>query len=205
MKNTNQKNQGFTFIEVLLALAVFAAFSLSAYVLFHGVLINKVSTERRTARLGELIRAMEQLSSDLTQTVKRSSRTSGDDQRVFQVGTAQWQSEDASLVFVRSGWLNPAARLRRSELQRVGYRLYQGRLERLRWIYPDMSEGSQPTATVLLDGVSTFKLRFYRNGTWLNDWNITAELPQAVEVTLELRDYGTITRRFLLTSARISE
>ncbi len=205
MKVITKKNQGFTLIEVLMALAVFAAFSMSAYVLFHGVLINKESTERRTTRFTELIRAMEQLNSDLTQAVKRSSRTSSDDHRFFQAGTAQWQSEDASLVFVRSGWLNPAARLRRSELQRVGYRLYQGRLERLSWIYPDMSEDSQPTTAVLLDGVSAFKLRFYRNGNWVNDWNITAELPQAVEVTLELNDYGTIQRRFLLTSLRISE
>lgn len=188
-----------------MALAVLAAFSMSAYGLFHGVLINKENTERRTTRFTELIRAMEQLNSDLTQAVKRSSRTSGDDRRVFQAGTAQWQSEDASLVFVRSGWLNPAAWLRRSELQRVGYRLYQGRLERLSWIYPDMSEGSQPATSVLLDGVNAFKLRFYRNGNWINDWNITAELPQAVEVTLELNDYGTIQRRFLLTSMRISE
>ncbi len=193
---------GFTLLEVLLALVIFAMLSLSAYAVLQGVIRNDEVSRDKITRLSELQRAFATLSRDFTQTIPRPVRINGETSTVlFQAERFQLNSEDGAVMFVRAGWLNPGGELRRSELQRVGYRLRQQTLERLTYLYPDAVTGTEPAATSLLSKVTAFSLRFYRNGEWLTQWNTPTELPAAVEITLTLEDYGTIRRRFLLTGS----
>lgn len=193
---------GFTLLEVLLALVIFAMLSLSAYAVLQGVIRNDEVSRDKITRLSELQRAFATLSRDFTQTIPRPVRINGETSTVlFQAERFQLNSDDGAVMFVRAGWLNPGGELRRSELQRVGYRLRQQTLERLTYLYPDAVTGTEPAATPLLSKVTAFSLRFYRNGEWLTQWNTPTELPAAVEITLTLEDYGTIRRRFLLTGS----
>lgn len=193
---------GFTLLEVLLALVIFAMLSLSAYAVLQGVIRNDEVSRDKITRLSELQRAFATLSRDFTQTIPRPVRINGETSTVlFQAERFQLNSDDGAVMFVRAGWLNPGGELRRSELQRVGYRLRQQTLERLTYLYPDAVTGTEPAATSLLSKVTAFSLRFYRNGEWLTQWNTPTELPAAVEITLTLEDYGTIRRRFLLTGS----
>ena len=193
---------GFTLLEVLLALVIFAMLSLSAYAVLQGVIRNDEVSRDKITRLSELQRAFATLSRDFTQTIPRPVRINGETSTVlFQAERFQLNSDDGAVMFVRAGWLNPGGELRRSELQRVGYRLRQQTLERLTYLYPDAVTGTEPAATPLLSKVTAFSLRFYRNGEWPTQWNTPTELPAAVEITLTLEDYGTIRRRFLLTGS----
>lgn len=193
---------GFTLLEVLLALVIFAMLSLSAYAVLQGVIRNDEVSRDKITRLSELQRAFATLSRDFTQTIPRPVRINGETSTVlFQAERFQLNSDDGAVMFVRAGWLNPGGELRRSELQRVGYRLRQQTLERLTYLYPDAVTGTEPAATSLLSKVTAFSLRFYRNGEWLTQWNTPTELPAAVEITLTLEDHGTIRRRFLLTGS----
>ncbi len=91
----------------------------------------------------------------------------------------------------------------RSTLQRVRYRLDDGKLLREHWLVLDATLDPEPVKRVLLDGVSSLKLRFLDDA---RDWRILAAAqclgatrsekeyrwrPTAVEVTLELEDWGT--------------
>ncbi|EKN4146622.1 type II secretion system minor pseudopilin GspJ [Yersinia enterocolitica] len=201
MQDEKKTQQGFTLLEMLLGLTIFSMLSIGAYGVFQGMLANHDVTQSRMTRLTKLIRTIDKMNGDFSQAVPRVGRMAGVmEAQVFQVGTTLLQSDDASVIFIRAGLLNPDARLRRSELQRVGYRLSRGQLERISWGYPDVVPGTQPTVTPLLEGVKRFRLRFYYYNQWVTDWQVTKELPQAVEVTLDLEDYGQIQRRFLLAS-----
>lgn len=189
---------GFTLIEMLLALVVFASLSLGAYQVLQGVMRNDELTRVRVERFSRLQRAFSTLERDFTQIVPRYSRYNGESSNVlFQAAQYQMQSDDWSVMFVRNGWANPGMRLQRSELQKVGYRLKDDRLERLSYLYVDPIVGTEPKSTVILTGVEGFKLRFY-NGSWVNEWSTPETLPQAVEVVLQLKDYGKIRRLFLI-------
>lgn len=191
--------RGFTLLEVLLALVIFSMLSLSAYAVLQNVILSNDVTEHKIQRLTELQKAMQIMAGDFYQVIDRSWREEGmSTQTVIETNAAQLHSDEDALAVVRAGWLNPGGRLRRSELQRVGYRLTYGHLERLSWLYPDVVTGTQPQATRLLSGVEHFKLRFYKDGLWRSDWQTSTELPQALEVTLTLSDYGQIQRHFLL-------
>lgn len=194
------RQAGFTLLEVLLALVIFAILSLSAYAVLQGVMRNDEVSQAKITRLSELQRGFATLSRDFTQILPRTTRVNGEATTIlFQAERFQQGSDDWAVMFVRAGWLNPGGQLHRSELQKVGYRLRQHTLERLTYLYPDAVTGTEPTITPLLNHVSAFTLRFYKNDAWLTQWMTPAVLPAAVEVTLTLDDYGTIRRLFLLT------
>jgi len=196
---------GFTLLEVLLALVIFAILSLSAYAVLQGVMRNDEVSRAKITRLAELQRAFSALARDFTQITPRPTRIDGESSSIlFQAERFQLESEDGAALFVRAGWFNPGGELRRSELQKVGYRLRKATLERLTYLYPDSVTGTQPTVTPLLNHVSAFSLRFYKNGEWLTQWTTPAVLPAAVEITVTLDDYGAIRRVFLLTEATTS-
>jgi general secretion pathway protein J len=203
--STRPRTTGFTLLEVLLALVIFAILSLSAYAVLQGVIRNDEVSRAKITRLAELQRAFSALSRDFTQVTPRPTRIDGEaSTTLFQAERFQLESEDGSALFVRAGWFNPGGELRRSELQKVGYRLRKETLERLTYLYPDSVTGTQPTATPLLSHVSAFSLRFYKNGEWLTEWTTPAVLPAAVEITITLDDYGAIRRVFLITEATTS-
>ena len=160
----NSKPAGFTLLEVLLALVIFAILSLSAYAVLQGVLRNDEVSRAKIARLSELQRAMTTLSRDFTQPLPRPSRMDGENSAaVFESQPAQLESEDGAVLFIRAGWLNPGGILRRSELQKVGYRLSNQTLERLTWLYPDAVTGTQPAAveiSLTLTDYGTIRRRF---------------------------------------------
>jgi general secretion pathway protein J len=108
-------------------------------------------------------------------------------------------------TFTRGGWTNPAG-IQRSELQRVSYSLENGALVRQYYPVLDATEAVQPVKRTLLDHVKNFSLRFMDAGhNWQNGWppitsgaEAAAALPRlrpvAVEVTIELDDWGVLVR-----------
>lgn len=122
------------------------------------------------------------------------------------LGSSQGASALPIVSFTRGGWTNPAG-LQRSELQRVSYVLENGVL--LREYYPVLDA----TATValvkrpLVDRVKNISFRFMdaSHQNWKAQWpeqtqgqtDQTTTLrwrPVAVEVTIELEDWGVIQR-----------
>jgi len=107
------------------------------------------------------------------------------------------------LELTRTGWRNPAGRTR-SNLQRVAYGLRDGNLLRVYWNVLDRAEDSEPLESVLLDGVDKLELRFLdHKNQWQSAWP-SSQLgasesgipPKVVEVTLETKSEGRITRLF---------
>lgn len=192
---------GFTLLEVLLAIAIFASMSLAAYEVLQGVLRNDEVTRTQVSRLGEVQRAFAVLARDFQQAVPRPVRVQGEaSDVVIRTNPAELQSEADAISFVRTGWLNPGAQLPRSELQWVGYRLKEGQLQRLSYLYPDPVIGTEPQEATLLSRVTGFKIRYWRN-RWLDRWSDPATLPAGIEVTVELEDYGSLRRVFTLVES----
>jgi general secretion pathway protein J len=109
------------------------------------------------------------------------------------------------VTFTRGGWTNPVG-IQRSELQRVSYTLEKGVLMRQYHPVLDATEASVPVKRALIDQVKNFSLRFMDAGhNWQNGWppittgaasqSATLRLrPVAVEVTIELADWGVVVR-----------
>jgi general secretion pathway protein J len=102
------------------------------------------------------------------------------------------------VAFTRGGWANPAG-VQRSTLERVSYRFANGTVRRMHWTVLDATEGTQPIRRDLLTHVKSIGFRFMNDQReWVTQWpalggSLRAR-PFAVEITLELEDWGHIVR-----------
>ncbi|CAH0532342.1 Type II secretion system protein J [Vibrio stylophorae] len=198
------RSRGFTLLEVLVVLVIFVALSLSANRILVGAQQTEIMTEQAGERLKQMQRAMLLIENDIRQMALRPHRLgTGDGARVLYHGNRWLESDDQGLSFVRGGVLNPAWAFSRGEVARVGYRLQDEKLERMRWHYADVDTSNEPSMQVLLEGVEKLQFQFYDKGQWRNDWQDAQALPQALRIKLVLQDYGKIERDFLLTGASL--
>jgi general secretion pathway protein J len=195
--------RGFTLLELLVALAVFAILSALAYGGLNAILQARAETERQAARLAEIQSAMTLLARDITQLTQREVRSEyGDPLPAIRGGTLS----PLTLELTRAGWRNPAKHAR-STLQRVGYALEDDVLIRHGWRVLDRAQDSAAYPLRVLTGVRTFQVRFlHENREWTDDWPpetiasgpAPAPAPRllAVQVRLELEDMGELMRLF---------
>jgi len=202
----NRTTCGFTLLELLVALAVFAIMATAAYSGLSNVLFTRAAVEQQTRRLAAVQLAVFRLEQDIQQATPRGVRDEyGDLQPALRGGNLL----DDALILTRAGWDNPLGQSR-ATLQRVAYRLREGRLWRLHWDVLDRGGPVAPRETLLLDQVREFRARFLdQNVAWWTDWPPPAAAaggnppnpnrpPRAVEITLLLEDWGAITRLFPL-------
>ncbi|TKB47645.1 type II secretion system protein GspJ [Ferrimonas sediminicola] len=194
------RSSGFTLLEMMLAMAIFALLGVATAAVLSNVLNISEASEGHHLRLKQVQRAMSMLERDFSQLVMRPVRGAGSkpSDSNYQFGDGWLDSDADGISFFRLGWLNPRGQLPRGSLQQVGYRIQKNELQRLHHIYPDPVVDSEPEELVLLDRVLDFKLSFYVDGKWQTKLE-GSPLARAVSVKLELEDFGEIERRFLLS------
>ena len=194
-------HQGFTLLELLVAVAVFAILSAMAYGGLRNVIDNSRQTEASMERLQQVQLAMLKLSRDFTQLAQRTIRDEYGNTRGYLLAG---EDSDIFIEFSRAGRRNPAEMLR-SHLQRVAYKLEDNTLYRLHWPHLDRTQEMEPYENALLDDVENASVRFLDdNNEWHNDWppldapgpdDVSAVIT-AVEFTLELQDWGELVRLY---------
>jgi type II secretion system protein J len=108
------------------------------------------------------------------------------------------------VTFTRAGWANPAG-IQRPALERVTYVLENGTLRREHWPVLDAVMTTSTVRRELLDKVKSVTVRYMDvSFNWREQWppqalsgdpNANLRLrPIAIEVTLELEDWGSIVR-----------
>jgi general secretion pathway protein J len=194
------RQRGFTLVEMLVALTIFALMSVIAYRGLTAVLQTREHLTEDNRRWRDIALTLAQLQQDLAQVVDRPVRDSGDLLQPALVGNPQaLGANEAQLSFSRMGLAWQTGVL--ADVQRHGYRLNNGALEQLVWPVLDQAPRTEPMVHALLERVVRFELRYLDGvGNWQPRWPQpgAATLPAAVEVVLELEGGDTITRVFAL-------
>lgn len=201
---------GFTLVELLVALAVFAVMSAMAYTGLAAVLEARESVDAALERTATIQGTMHRIQADLEQAVKRPIRDGYGD-----LQPALSNTPEDGLQFTRGGWRNPLSEPR-SHLQRVAYRVdEEDQLVRLHWRMLDRAQDSAPVETVLLEDVENVEWRFLSDGgEWIDAWppaNLAASpsaigsgstlMPAAVELRMEAPAWGDIRYVFAIPGA----
>jgi len=209
------RTNGFTLLEILLALFIFSLIIIGAYQISSIAQKSAVSIEASQKRLHNISLTFELLEKDFSQIVARSLRDPLSDALIPPLQTDY--SDNYIVRFTRGGWRNPLG-LPRSDLQAVMYRLNEeNTLERLYTQQLDNISSYTPVETQLLDKVNSIQILYIdgQSGEPSENWppqNTSSNnsvpftqsgetlpitntpLPVAVEVTLELEDMGVISK-----------
>jgi general secretion pathway protein J len=203
---SDRRAHGFTLLELIVVLAIFAVLSVMAYGGLASVLNARAHVAQALERTTALQKGYVRLRNDFQQLRARPARDGyGEPQPALLV------QPDDTVEFTRSGWRNPLAQPR-SALERVAYRVDDGRLLRLSWRVLDRAQDSQPVELVVLDRVEEARWRFLdAKFEWQDRWPTQAASaagtadpgpPLAVELTLQLQDLGEVRYLFSAKNAR---
>ncbi len=192
---------GFTLLELLVALAIFALLSVMAYAGLSTILTTNQVLESNMERLTEVQRSITFLSRDIRETVNRAIRDIYGDQKQPLIGASEFDTLGTPIIeLTHTGYANPLG-IKRSFLQRVAYRIEDETLYRNSWRVLDQAQDSQADALAICHDVETLKLRYLdESNNWHEQWPpIDPEyqgpvLPKAIELSLTLTDWGKIVR-----------
>lgn len=189
---------GFTLLELLVAIAVFAVVATLAWRGLDVLARGALQLDEAAGRLARVQRGIDLLARDVRQAVDRPVRDAEGRPLAALLGEAH------ALELTRAGHGNALAQPR-AELERVRWRRVDEALVRERWPVLDRGDRRAPTADPLLDGVTALDLRYFgsdgrSHASWPPPRSTDAGLPRAVELRVTLADYRELRRVLELTA-----
>jgi general secretion pathway protein J len=182
---------------MLIALTIFGMITAAGVALLTMTVRTQATSERLLDALSAERRTNALLIADLAQAAPRAWRDAdGRPQQAFVGGAGD---RPLLLALVRRGWDDTESS--RASVQRVEYRLREGRLER--WTYEAVDGGAPAVTATLQDDVRQVRLRYRdRRGDWHPLWDPTnpVQLPVAVEMVSDRAGQGLVRALFLVGS-----
>ncbi|MEO8671299.1 MAG: type II secretion system minor pseudopilin GspJ [Tahibacter sp.] len=191
---------GFTLVEVLVAVAVFATMAALAWGGLNAVIRVRETLLVEQEDFTRIQRMVGVLERDLGSAVRRTVRGNYGEPLAAMIGGPD------QVEFTHAGFASPLAEAR-SSLERVVYELDLKSLKRGRYAALDRAPGSAPQLSTLRDRIESFRLRYLdKDGHWFDRWPPRDPpqpdaLPRAVEFRIDLGGAGEITRLIELAGA----
>ena len=201
--------QGFTLIEMLVAVSLLALLGLASALALNSALRSQTIMGTKQDALEQLQRSQRLLSRDLEQLLLRPSRDMSGNVLALEL-IALPQADDSNdgliLQFFKSGRrvLNPTSA--NSRLEHVRYRIEAGQLLRETTPLLDPSGSTPWHSAALLEGLTQLQLRFFYRQQWLSQWpplNLaegagSGLLPAAIEIRWQTEQYAEVTQLVLI-------
>jgi general secretion pathway protein J len=188
---------GFTLVELLVALAIFAVLSGFAYRALDTMLNSREALERESRKWRDVTVFVGRVERDVAAVLVKRAATGASGTLLMPVSSAIDASSGGNgLALTRAG--SPLQENALAAPQRVAYRLRGTRIERLAWAGVDAAPRDEPTGVPVLDGVSALEFRFLDpRGEWRIAWGLPGSgenAPAAIEMTLLLASGEKIMR-----------
>lgn len=188
VSNVADRN-GFTLVEMLVALIIFSIIAAGALGLLRFSVDAELASREKTDEIASARRLIAVWSADMAQASPRPAKGNGGEPE-----PALLAGENGDLIAVtRGGWDNPSGQ-NRASLQRVIWRMEGNRLVRIGQPFTDGAQRAEPSVMAEFSGQPGLRFRV-EGGNWMGFWRPEnpAQLPAAVELTLPQPD-GSVLR-----------
>ncbi len=186
--------RGFTLIEVLVSVLIFALMSAAAYAAIDTLLRSRQALYQREQSLQQLQTAMGRFERDLRQAMAEPVRDAYGETQPLLSGNR------TSVVLTRAGLANPLGQTR-ARFEHVQWALQDETLNRASFGVLDRAINTKPHIVPMLGGVTGFSLSYFDGTQWRQQWprpdaspDLPKVLPVAVALELETAEYGLLRR-----------
>lgn len=199
-----RNKSGFTLIEILLALMVFAILATITSTSLYNAFNARSQVTLQAERLNQLQMAVSIIQQDTEQILPRAVR--GNEMRLFPVFIGQPQN----LEFTRDGLINPKSMEKRSTLQRIELVCQNDKLKRRTWESLDAKDRAIYEEKILVDNLTGCNFKYLNQSLQvLNEWREQAvaqnqrqePFPKAIQLNMTLKDWGEFNLLFIIPEA----
>ena len=193
-------NAGYTLIEILVALTVFAILSAMTTTAMYHAFTTRERINVRSSQLNALQLGISILSRDTEQIIKFEPFALDNDTELAFIG------QSTSFEFTRGGFVNPNAQAPRSTIQRVSYLCKNNQLIRKSWGVATPTHLNQSQNKVLFNDLKTCHFAYINSNhntltTWPDSFKKEPEaknetLPIAIQVTVTIENLGNMSLLF---------
>lgn len=182
-----KKSYGFTLVELLVAIAIFAVLSALGWKVFDYVVKVKERNAEHEAKLSQLQEAYQQILRDTVQAVPLTANINGEIQPALVLQNGRFNFSKTGVTDPLNQGLAPDERI---EYQ---YRADEKKLYRLKFRNLNQTGNDQPDSSVLLDNVEQFKIAVLNpseSDSWpdraadANNKDSFAMLPRGIKINL---------------------
>lgn len=184
-----KRSYGFTLVELLVAIAIFAVLSALGWKVFDYVVKVKERNAEHEAKLSQLQEAYQQILRDTVQAVPLTANINGEIQPALVLQNGRFNFSKTGVIDPLNQGLAPDERI---EYQ---YRADEKKLYRLKFRNLNQTGNDQPDSSVLLDNVEQFKIVIL-NPSESDSWpdraadstneDSFAVLPRGVKINLDV-------------------
>lgn len=203
-----RRQRGYTLIEILIALSIFAILATISSSTLYYAFNTKARVTEQADKLNNLQQAILLIERDTQQIQLRSVRGSDMTESSIFVGQPQ------KIEFTRAGYANPKAAEKQSILKRIGLLCQGNKLIRRTWTNLDGADQKAYRDLILINKLTTCEFSFFnQNLQTLNEWHPNAvqqnqrpePLPMAIQMNLTLENWGNINYLFVIPEALYAE
>jgi len=191
------QNRGFTLLEVLVAMSIFAVIGLGATQMLRTVVTTHERTQATMKDIAAFTKAITVIQRDFSQLVNRPVKNEFGESLPPMIVDP---NGDKLVEFSRTGWNNPLG-LSRSDVQRVAYSVTdEGELKRFFWLVLDRVEDSRVIEQTLLEDIEEVRINLTSvEGDTGEIWPVDSSqssLPRGAELLIVSPTFGEIRQVF---------
>lgn len=199
----NYKNKGFTLIEIIVAVVIFAIIATVSYRIISSLVKTKQIVDETQNKWGSLSLINSNLEMSVHRLIPLVVRDGNGAILPSLYGKDKLSSTyDAQLEMTLSGTIGDEV-LGVKPPKRLGYRFFNGSLYLVTWPVLNRALTTTPEIDLLLDHVSVFDVDYlYQDGKWYPTWppenGDASALPVAIKVNLVLNSGESVVRQWSL-------
>lgn len=195
---------GFTLLEILIALAVFAVIAVITSSSLFTAFNTRSKVNMQADRLNQMQLGMSLIQRDLQQVIAREVR--GDEMRMFPILVGL----PGYLEFTRDGLINPGSLQKRSTLKRLALICNKDTLTRRSWLTLDTPKRASYQDKIIFENLSSCQFSYInRNLQTFREWRenmVNQEerpepFPKAIQLNITFNDWGNMNLLFLIPEA----
>ena len=198
-----KKHSGFTLIELMIAIMIFAIISVISYRIISALLKTKQVVTTAQNKWGGLAQSIHRLNITLDNAIPLVIRDENGNIQPAVLGKNKLESLfDSQLELTIGGNIGDPV-YGSNPPRRIGFRFINGTLYMVSWPILNRVTNTVPLVDVLLNNVTSFTVNFlYPDKQWRDTWPLDAPsisiLPQGIKIDITIKSGEQITRQWVI-------